>query len=188
MRVFAAAAGLRARGKSLRLQRAVCDFGAEDSFSKSSRPIKEHYGFELSPLAVREVTLHHAARARAQLEAHYGRSFRALPGKGPARIVVQTDGTMICTVPAGRKRNVPRPRQWKEMRLSVACAQGRKQAHYAAGFSSVEETGRRWAHCARDAGWALGRIHVVADGAEWIRLQSREVFGDQADLLVDFTM
>ena len=103
--VFAAAAGLRARGKSLRLQRAVCDFGAEDSFSKSSRPIKEHYGFELSPLAVREVTLHHAARARAQLEAHYGRSFRALPGKGPARIVAQTDGTMICIVPAGR--NLP---------------------------------------------------------------------------------
>jgi hypothetical protein len=30
------------------------------------------------------------------------------------------------------------------------------------------------------------RIHVVADGAEWIALQSAEVFGDQADLLIDF--
>ncbi len=40
---------------------------------------------------------------------------------------------------------------------------------------------------ARDAGWALeSRIHVVADGAERIALQSREVFGDLADLLVDF--
>ncbi len=51
----------------------------------------------------------------------------------------------------------------------------------------VEEAGRRWGHCARDAGWALeSRIHVVADGAEWIRLQSKEVFGNQADFLVDF--
>ena len=57
------------------------------------------------------------------------------------------------------------------------------------GFTptTFEETGRRWAHCARDAGWALeSRIHIVADGAEWIRLQSREIFGDQCHLLVDF--
>ena len=74
-----------------------------------------------------------------------------------------------------------------EIRLSAARAQGAADAHYAAGFHSVAETGRRWGHCARAAGWALeSRIHVVADGAEWIALQSREVFGDQADVLVDF--
>jgi hypothetical protein len=37
-------------------------------------------------------------------------------------------------------------------------------------------------NAAREAGWALeSRIHVVGDGAEWIRLQTREVFGDQAN-------
>ena len=71
--------------------------------------------------------------------------------------------------------------------MSAARAQGALDAHDAAGFHSVAEPGRRWGHCARDAGWALeSRIHGVADGAEWIRLQSREVFGDQADVLVDF--
>ena len=30
------------------------------------------------------------------------------------------------------------------------------------------------------------QIHVVADGAEWIRLQSREVFSDQEHFLCDF--
>ena len=47
--------------------------------------------------------------------------------------------------------------------------------------------GRRWAHCAKSAGWGLdSQIHVVADGAEWIRLQSREVFSDQEHFLCDF--
>lgn len=40
---------------------------------------------------------------------------------------------------------------------------------------------------ARGAGWGLrSHIHVVADGAEWISLQSREVFGSQATVLTDF--
>jgi hypothetical protein len=73
------------------------------------------------------------------------------------------------------------------MRLVAAQAQGEVEATYGATFGSVEEVGRRWGHCTRDAGWALeSRIHVVADGAEWIRLQSQETFGGQAQLLVDF--
>jgi hypothetical protein len=30
------------------------------------------------------------------------------------------------------------------------------------------------------------RIHAVGDGADWIRLQSREVFGEQGRFLCDF--
>ena len=47
-----------------------------------------------------------------------------------------------------------------------------------ATFGSVEETVRRWGF--------NSRIHTVGDGAEWIRLQSREVFGKQATFLCDF--
>jgi hypothetical protein len=73
------------------------------------------------------------------------------------------------------------------MRLVAAQAHGCLQVHYAATFESVAEVGQRWGHCTKDAGWALAsRIHVVADGAEWISLQSREVFGDQAQVLTDF--
>jgi len=170
LRPFAAVAKVRARGKSRRLQRVLCDFGVE-----------------LNTSAVRAATLGHAARAAGQLEAHYAQSFRVLPRSGPSHVIAETDGSMICTVAPGRRRQAPRPREWKEMRLSAARAHGSVESSYAAGFHSVEETGRRWGHCARDAGWALeSRIHVVADGAEWIRLQSREVFGEQAEVLVDF--
>jgi hypothetical protein len=165
----------------------LSDFGAEHSFRQCGQRLQEHSGFELNATAVRDATLQQAARAAAHLEAHYTQSFRVLPKTGPEYIVAEADGTMICTVPVGRKRKEPHPREWKEMRLSAARAQGRVQTTYAAGFLTVEETGRRWGHCARDAGWSLSaRLHVVADGAEWIRLQCRETFGDQAELLIDF--
>lgn len=186
-RVFKAQAGITARGKSRRLERVLCDFGVESSFAKSCLRLQEHYGFALGPSAVREATLWHAARAEKKLEARYAENFRAMPQKGPAHIIVQTDGTMIRTVAKGRKRKDRRPLEWKEMRLSAACAQGSKKVHYAAGFTNVEQTGRRMAHCARAAGWALeSRIHLIADGAEWIWNQTKEVFGEQCDFLLDF--
>ena len=110
---------------------------------KAASASKEHCGFALGPSAVREATLFHAARAEKKLEAHSAENFRALPKNGPAQIIVQTDGTMIRTVAQGRKRKDQRPLKWKEMRLSAACAQGSKKVHYAAGFTSVEQTGRR---------------------------------------------
>jgi len=187
LRVLPRQLGVSANGKSLRLQRVLTDFGAEHSFRASNQRLKEHYGFELNASAVRTVTLHHARRAQEHLAKGYEESFRILPKQGPAFVVAQVDGTMICTVPAGRGRQEARPRQWQEMRLAVAQDVTKSQATYAASFGSVEEIGRRWGHCTRAAGWALAsRIHVVADGAEWIRLQSREIFGSQADFLVDF--
>jgi hypothetical protein len=51
----------------------------------------------------------------------------------------------------------------------------------------VQETGRRWGHAARQAGRALeSRIHAVCDRAEWIAIQTREVFGADATLLTDY--
>jgi hypothetical protein len=178
--------GVTARGRSRRLDRVVTDFGCEHSFARAAESVREHYGFELGASAVRAATLEHAQRARAQLQAGYGESFRALPAEGAPQVIAETDGTMICTVVAG-KRNGQRPREWKEMRLVAAQAQTSATTVYAATFGSVEEVGSRWGHCARDAGWGLNsQIHTVGDGAEWIRLQSQEVFREQGTFLCDF--
>lgn len=178
---------MSARGKSRRLQRVLSDFGAEHSFAQSCARLQEHYGFKLNAPAVRTVTLAQSRRAAQKLEAHYGRSFRSLPARGASLLVAEADGTMICTLEAGRARKASRPREWKEMRLVAAQAHGSTQVTYGATMGSVVEAGRRWGHCARDAGWALeSRLHVVGDGAEWITLQRREVFGEQASQLTDF--
>ena len=148
--------------------------------------VLEHYGFQIGASAVRDATLAHAQRARDQLEKQYAQSFRVLPKVGPAHVIAEADGTMICTVEPGARKD-KRPRQWQEMRLVAAQAKDSSTTVYGATFGSVEETGRRWGHVTRAAGWGLNsRIHTVGDGAGWIALQSREVFGGQATFLCDF--
>lgn len=186
LRVLTPRLGVRARGCSQRLERAVTDFGCEHSFAKANERLQEHYGFALNATAIREITLRHARRTQVQLEAEYAQEFRGLPASGAEQVVAEADGTMICTVAPGARR-APRPRLWKEARLVAARAQGHITTTYGATFGDVAETGRRWGHCTKAAGWGLrSEIHVVADGAEWIALQSREVFGAQAHFLLDF--
>lgn len=186
LRPFAARIGVNNRGRSARLERALTDFGAEHSFAKANLRVLEHYGFALNASAIRETTLRHAARAKAKMERAYRESFRVLPAHGAEHVVAEADGTMICTL-AGGHRNESRPREWKEMRLVAARAQGSVESVYGATFGEVEVAGRRWGHCARQAGWGLqSQIHVVADGAEWIRIQSREVFAEQGKFLLDY--
>jgi len=113
-------------------------------------------------------------------------ALRLLPSLGQEHVIAEADGTMICTVKPGNRKG-KRPREWKEMRLVATQAKGRATTVYGATFGSVEQTALRWGHCARDAGWGLNsHIHVVGDGAEWIRLQSLEVFGKQGSFLCDF--
>lgn len=178
--------GVTPRGRSRRLERVLTDFGCEHSFAQAAGSVLEHYGFEIGVSAVRDATLAHAQRARALLEEQYAQSFRVLPAVGPAHVIAEADGTMICTVQPGARKG-KRPRQWQEMRLVAAQAKDSNTTVYGATFGSVQETGRRWGHVTRAAGWGLNsRIHTVGDGAEWIQLQSREVFGEQAHFLCDF--
>ena len=186
VRPLPARLGVTPRGRSRRLERVLADFGAEHSFARAADSVREHYGFAIGTSAVRDATLEHAQRARVELESQYAQPFRVLPATGAEHLVAQADGTMICTVQPGPRKG-PRPRQWQEMRLVAAQARDITTTVYGATFGSVEETGRRWGHVTRDAGWGLNsRIHAMGDGAEWIRWQSREGVGAQASFLCAF--
>ncbi len=178
--------GVRPRGRSQRLERVLTDFGCEHSFRQAAGRVLEHYGFEINSSAVRESTLTHARRAAQILEKEYAQPYRALPAEGAKLVVAEADGSMICTVaPAPRRGR--RPREWKEIRLTAAQAVGRTETIYAATFGAVDEVGRRWGHCARRAGRGLStQIHALGDGAEWIRLQTQQVFGERGLFLCDY--
>jgi hypothetical protein len=186
VRLLPEAIGVSPRGRSRRLQRVLTDFGCEHSFIHAAARVREHYGFEISASAVRESTLEHAQRAREILEDQYREPFRILPAVGAGHVIAEADGTLLRTVAPGR-RTGRKPRDWKEIRLTAAQAHGKTETFYAATFGEVEEVGRRWGHCARQAGWGLNsEIHALGDGAEWIRLQTREVFGQQGRFTCDF--
>ena len=178
--------GVKPRGRSRRLDRVLTDFGCEQSFARAAESVREHYGIEVGASSVRAATLEHAQRAHRQMQEEYQESFRALPATGAGHVIAQADGTLIRTVEPGARKG-KRPRQWKEMRLVAAQAKDATRAVYGATFGTVEETGRRWGHCTRLAGWGTNSsIHVLGDGAEWIRLQSQEVFQSQGTFLCDF--
>lgn len=186
LRPFTKRISVSSRGCSRRLERVLTDFGCEHSFTRAALSVREHYGFDVGTSTVQRCTLKHAQRAKTHLANQYEQPFRVLPAKGELYVNAQTDGTMICTV-APAKRKDKRPREWKEMRLVAAQAKGSVTAVYGATFGSVEQTGRRWGHCAKQAGWGLdSHIHVVGDGAEWIRIQAGEVFASQGVFLCDF--
>ena len=186
LRLLPEAIGVTPRCRSKRLERVLSDFGCEHSFRHAAARVLEHYGFEISASAVREATLNHAGRAQEILEKEYQESFRVLPAQGAEHVVAEADGSMVCTVAPGPRKG-KKPRDWKEIRLAAAQALGKAERVYAATFGGVDEVGRRWGHCARGAGWGLNsQIHALGDGAEWIRLQTQEVFGAQGIFLCDY--
>ena len=187
LRPFAGHAGVSGQCKSMRLQKAMTDFGIEDSFASANKRLREHYGFSLDASAIRTATLRHSRRAQQMLQGEYTQPFRNLPAAGPGTIIAEADGSMLCTVPEGRSRKGTRPRQWQEIRLLAAQKEGSAQTTCAATFGNVQEAGQRWGHTAKQAGRALhSRIHSVCEGAEWIAIQAREVFGADATLLTDY--
>lgn len=186
LRLLAEAIGVIPRGRSKRLERVLTDFGCEHSFRHAAARVLEHYGFEINTSAVRNATLQNASRAEQMLQKEYQEPFRVLPAMGAQHVIAEADGSMICTVAPGTRKG-KRPRDWKEIRLAAAQALGSTQTFYAATFGDVDEVGRRWGHCARRAGWGRNsQVQALGDGAEWIRLQTREVFGSQGTFLCDY--
>ena len=187
---FRSGAGVSPRGYLGPLQRAMTDFGADESFAKAVSKLQEHYGVEVPASAVRGVTLKHAA----QMAVEEVSGVTEPPHEGVERVIAEVDGSMIPIVQIGppsaglsedgRKR---RHLEWNEARLSLAHAQGCVRPHFAATLGGPEEAGEQLRHCAVQAG--LGRdtaVHCVGDGAPWIADQIEQVFGAQGYFLVDF--
>ena len=182
LRPFCERAGVRPRGRSHRLQRALVDFGAEESFARAAARVREHYGLDVAAEMVRQQTLTHGAQ------------ISALPVAPPQRtattLITQLDGSMIPIVispTTGKDRRRGKQLLWREARLCLARPQDSATPCYGATLGGVAVTGALWRATAQAAG--LGErthVHGVGDGAPWILAQFQEQFGPQGDYLVDF--
>ena len=59
---------MKSRGYSLRLQRAITDFGADDAFEEACKKLKEHYGIEAPISTARAITLQHGEAMKEEQE------------------------------------------------------------------------------------------------------------------------
>ena len=173
---------MEARGSSRRLQRALVDFGAEESFARAAQRVREHYGVAVATSRVRRHTLRHGAQLSAQVV--------PAPPASVATLVTQMDGSLIpiVTVAAhGADRRQGKQLHWREVRLCLAREKESATPCYGATLGSVGVAGELWRQTARAAG--LGektQVHGVGDGAEWITTQFGEQFGGAGQYLVDF--
>jgi hypothetical protein len=164
------------------LQRALVDFGAEESFARAAQRVREHYGLDVAAEQVRQQTLQHGAQISALTVAP--------PKQVAPTLITQLDGSMIpiVIVPTeGADRRRGKQLIWREARLCLARPKDSATPCYGATLGSVAVTGGLWRDTANAAG--LGertQVHGVGDGAEWILDQFQEQFGAQGDYLVDF--
>ena len=198
-RPFQELTGLRGRGKSLALQRALSDFGAERSFERASRQLREHYGVQLHRSSVREVVLKQAQRAGGFVEREEREAIASYEGQrshrpGPSWLIVESDGSMVRTgklepgpaggvSPGGHPKRVRRT-QWREVRLSLVETLGGGERRYAAAMSPPQRTGEQMFALALQQGYGDNTwVHGVGDGAPWIAQQVASVFPRQRFLL-----
>lgn len=183
VRPFCAQARLRPRACSLRLQRALVDFGADDSFREAAKKVREHYGVEVSPTVARQHTLAHAKAIGV---------VPSKPAPAAAMVITGLDGSMVPIVESGSgpDRRQGKTLQWKQANLCCARAQDQVKCVYGATMSSVKMAGLVWLAVARAAGLtSASSIHAVADGADPIFNAFNDqfgVWGDKARFTVDY--
>lgn len=181
-RPFSKTAEVSCRSASLPLQRAVTDLGADLSFEQTAQKLKEHYGLDMAPSTLREVTEKHA-KALAEWEP-YDKTFIEAP-----LLIAEMDGSMVPIVETGGKEDLRKTRKtcWKEVKLCFTRVHQKIARIYAGKIGSVEEAGQQLYQCAKRSGYGpRTHVHALGDGAQWIIDQIDQQFGVQAYFLVDF--
>jgi hypothetical protein len=185
VRPFCAQARIKNRDYSLPLQRALTDFGAEESFVKAALRVREHYGIEVSANAARVHTLNHAKAI--------GAVGHERPKQPVQTLITEMDGCMLPIVETVAEAQADRRKgkqlSWHEARLCCARDHQKAAGVYGATFGSVNLAGLLW----RQVAWAAGlgantRVHGLGDGAPWIVSTFQDQFGVGPDSTATYTV
>lgn len=157
--------------------------------AKTSKAIKEHYGFALPCSAVAKITGDIASKAKVFNSTVNG------DGKHSPLLIVQLDGSMVPIVEYnvataeqqknGLKHN--RNCHWREYRLCTVSRPEEASTYYGVVQGDPFEAGCMMYQCCQKKGMnEATHIHGVADGATWIADQYEEQFGANHILYIDF--
>jgi hypothetical protein len=179
--------GIEHGDRSVAVQRALADFGAEESFEQAAKRFEEHYGWGIDRATVRRDVEHTAQKAESYVEMrllsarkNYSQPLETRPGYEP--LVVELDGCHIrtgkkITIEAAeltKKRRLPhsqRPPDWREVRVGLARPVEQKDGRtYVARMSKYPEVVQQLVSAAVDQGMsARSQVYAVADGGNGLR-------------------
>ena len=169
------------------VQRALTDFGAEESFGQAAKRFEEHYGWAINRATVRREVERTAKVAEQYVEIrllsarkNYSQPLETRPGN--EQLVVELDG---CHIRTGKKitiegafltkkRHLPRsqrPPDWREVRVGLARKMEQKDGRtYVARISKYPEVVGQLVSAAIDQGMSQRtQVVAVADGGAGLR-------------------
>jgi len=178
--------GLSGATKTPAVERALTDFGAEESFANAAKRFAEHYGQEVGRTSILRVVEGIAQEADAYVSERLEESKAAFDeplGSRPVKeqILVELDGSMIRTgtfvpAPEGGEsdiRKLPKRRRveaWREARVGFARAVDEVDRTYVARLDSLDAVAGELFGAAVDRGLSdATQVFAVADGGNGLR-------------------
>jgi hypothetical protein len=143
--------GITHHGRSLAVERALTDFGAEESFGHAAQRFEEHYGFAVSRTSVLRVTETQALAAERFVQARLAAERERFESQQENRsVLVELDG---CTLRTGTLHPAPgsettsvrglprrqRVEEWREVRVGLARQMEETTPTYVAAMASYPQ-------------------------------------------------
>ncbi len=171
------------------VERALSDFGAEESFAQAATRFQEHYGWEIGSSTVLRVVEGVAAEAEQYLTQRLAAARPAyeLPEavrRGVAELLVELDGCEIRTVLCGKELGAEtnelkrtRATAWKEVRVGLSGRLDSRARTFVAKLGSYTQVCHELFSAAIMAGLSpRTKVIAVADGGHGLREEVQTQF------------
>lgn len=178
--------GLHQGQRSAAVERALVDFGAEESFGQAAVRFEEHYGFPIGRTSVLRVVERRAEEAHAYVEARLKEEAAAFDEPlglrpGVEEMLAELDGCEIRTgtlVPSDTKERTPvrqnpkrvRIEEWREVRVGLARRLDEVERSYVARMDTYPKVVEQLFQAAVGRGLSSRTTTVaVGDGGQGLR-------------------
>lgn len=176
--------GITHGGRTPAVERALTDFGSEESFAQAATRFAEHYGWEIGRSSVRRVVEAVAEEAEAYVEQRLEESRAAYDSPlavrpGVTQLLAELDGCEIRTgqlvnetAVSRRTEKLRRRRQveWREVRVGLTGRIGSTQRTYVARMGSYAEVcGDLFSAAVGEGLSSRTKVIAVADGGQGLR-------------------
>ncbi|MCP3956628.1 MAG: hypothetical protein GY719_02125 [bacterium] len=170
--------GVVGGGKSTAVERALTDFGIDESFGAAAAKFEEHYGATIHRTTVRRTVLRMARRAPSFIEA----KLATRTDERPHQVMVQADGALIPTVEVERVEGEKGPRggpkfkkkcSYREVRLGLAVPDD-DDPTYVGQVGDIERFADALAATARHRGADDAFTYAVTDGGNGLEERIEE--------------
>jgi hypothetical protein len=178
--------GLSHRQRSLAVERALTDFGAEESFGQAAKRFEEHYGWAIGRTNVLEVAERRAVEAESYVAERLARESAAFDQPlgvrpGVDEMLVELDGCEIRTgtlvlansdekTPVRQRPKRKRIEEWRDVRVGLARRLDEVDPSYVARMAGYPEVVGQLFQAAVGRGLSSRTTTVaVADGGNGLR-------------------